>query len=92
MSPLPKPRLESAVLTREDTKIWLNINLPLKRTAPNPFPSIAYFTADGRDAGLMLGWQRIRIVSEGRPLSFPNVFWLCGDEWELAWQPAGGQL
>lgn len=49
-----KPRLDSAVLTREDTKIWLNINLPLKRQAPNPFPSIAAFEADRRDAGLML--------------------------------------
>lgn len=53
-----KPRLDSAVLTREDTKIWLNINLPLKRQAPNPFPSIAAFKADRRDADLMLDLSR----------------------------------
>lgn len=54
------PLLESAVLTREDTKIWLNINLPMRRKAPNPLPSIAYFEADRRDAELMLFQMKLR--------------------------------
>jgi hypothetical protein len=55
-----KPRRESAVLTRDDTKIWLNINLPMRRKAPHPLPSRAYFESDRRDAELMLDRERFR--------------------------------
>lgn len=69
-----KPRRESAVLTRDDTKIWLNINLPMRRKAPHPLPSRAYFESDRRDASLM---YRAQLPANRRltALWLPSTLW-----------------
>jgi hypothetical protein len=72
--------LESAVLTRDDTKIWLNINLPMRCKAPNPLPSIAYFTADRRDAELM----RLREASKAESEKYTDECWALN---RRAWWP-----
>ncbi len=50
-------RYPRALLSREDTRIWLRINLPLGKPAPRPSPIVAYLESDRRDAELMLGAQ-----------------------------------
>jgi hypothetical protein len=82
--------LHSAPLTKEDTHIWLRINLPLRKPAPRPLLMVAYLEADRRAAALMLGWRRFRHLTR-EPMHAPNVWWLR-DESEPRYQPVGGQL
>lgn len=67
-----KPRRRaSALLTREDARIWLRINLPLRKRAPRPLVIVAYQESERRDANLMFAlkagfiphWCRSRVLA-----------------------------